>query len=1396
MYDTDPNHEDWDLSTYCQDIQDAYATLLRCYPALGGFRSPRDADSSHIQSIYTDLRAFMSCYPVQFIDFADDESERYISAVPEAASQSTKKRLTRMINPLFGFSHRLEEGLRHAESTVEHDDYFDESEGQDEESLGFGSDLSFDIPSSLLREADAAAEQVHKAVRSSPPSHRVSPDLLVHPPRPLGHESPYKRLSDGMEIQAGIKRYRAVKKFDTATVNVAVNSFGSEPRSFLRTESGSSTCTTVSTTSTAMTMSISTVTTPLTSTGNIASLHLGPSKSVSRDPSPPTSAPWINVTPNPYQAIFAKHDIWFHVQWEFARMIEQHPTVTWADIELADIRDLKGPASDVIPTMEGIISAAAKRKLGDDDLRPEGTFKKPTSITERKARILAEVDHEEDSIRKGDMRGLGNDSLAWSYGGKLVYTVAVCPTEFKSEFTRSESRSRVEAAPQPIRSRSMSRTCSSFSRTHSGPTDPADNPLRPGAMDPDAFPFKLILRAPDMPGKSYRLARRFGSRRIINFKLKDVPYNSREKVLEMFVGKIFIIFGRPYRALWAPAGSDSVFAIETNEEVSGMSPYRQSLLPEMPSFEGLLSRYNDLSQKPRQAMAKWAARPQILFSDSVPGTKVDASAIQIIPDLVTLHAEARGSARTQQILTDGCGLMSEGLAQRVFSCHNLQFTRGRPTVIQMRIGGSKGLLALMSPSQSAGHPGKDVLLRDSMVKAISAPELANDPSLLIIDVLCCESLKIGTALPSEAIIAMVHNGVPPSVFLQMAQDGLESLREAFNPHPLEGEESEDVKHRLLASCFRHGGVGLDRRKREARSKGQSAKVAGLIHRWATDEGEDDESTDPLVVGANERFDVDPVSGQPGGIAEALMAAVSSGFLPTTSAFSAAKLHHLLDKLSSKMTQEMKLPVEESLSAFIVPDSLQILQPDELFIAFSCNGPIDPVTHCPMSHLEGEVLAFRSPCKLPTDVRKFRAVFKPELAHLKDCVVLSANSHLCQRSPASYLGGGDYDGDTVQLFWSDDLVSSFQNAADHFAETPDNFEAENFDKDVVQGTTFLEETRGESEDTRISKMQSWMLGGVEGEELVGKYSDWHGNAVYKYGYDHPRTVRLARMFCHVLDARKSGLQVKPEVRRQDQKDYGGEVEWRRWKKMGDESGFSGSNPMIVKRPAKLGPFIMDTLMNEGERLAERMMGHFPSELHPPSFEDHTDLCGLWRNLIKQSASWHDRSLIEQLEIIRKHVSACHQLRPGIIRGQIDDVDVAYANLLADEKVVSSPRKPRSGYISPVKRKNSVESTEETLEMLTKKRRLAFIWRENPKEEDIPLIAMWGVQTVRELKLSCLSEMPNGWGKARQLAPFDMDFNGVCAMKARAAASRSKSDQFVGATTVLTDIWNGMKPSYRG
>lgn len=56
-------------------------------------------------------------------------------------------------------------------------------------------------------------------------------------------------------------------------------------------------------------------------------------------------------------------------------------------------------------------------------------------------------------------------------------------------------------------------------------------------------------------------------------------------------------------------------------------------------------------------MAKWAARLQLVMSDSVPVTRIERGMIKVIPDIVCLTATNPSDPEACEILSDGCGLM-------------------------------------------------------------------------------------------------------------------------------------------------------------------------------------------------------------------------------------------------------------------------------------------------------------------------------------------------------------------------------------------------------------------------------------------------------------------------------------------------------------------------------------------------------------------------------------------------------------------------------------------------------------------------------------------------------------------------------------------------------------------
>jgi hypothetical protein len=330
-------------------------------------------------------------------------------------------------------------------------------------------------------------------------------------------------------------------------------------------------------------------------------------------------------------------------------------------------------------------------------------------------------------------------------------------------------------------------------------------------------------------------------------------------MFDLFVGRQFALFGRIYRAIWAPADKSAVYAVEVNDEIDGLTwpAGIKRYDPVMPSFVELLKSFNDLELKAGQAMAKWASRPQLLFSDSIPAVKVNPASIGEIDDIVI--ANLSRPATTEQTLTDGCGLMTEAIARKI--AIRLECQSGRPCVVQIRLRGAKGLLALMTPEQELRYPGKSVLLRKSMIKSLTD---SPDPSLYIIDVVRVGEnvLKVPAALSAEATIALSHRGVPDWTLVAMAKLSLDQLRDQFSPGDPDKEDINVTRQRLVAGLYGQGGVGVDRKKRRCLQEAKSAKVAGLAFA-------DKDPWDMPEAGGSEDAgeEADLVNGQPSSLAE-------------------------------------------------------------------------------------------------------------------------------------------------------------------------------------------------------------------------------------------------------------------------------------------------------------------------------------------------------------------------------------------------------------------------------------------------------------------------------------------------------------------------------------------------
>lgn len=260
---------------------------------------------------------------------------------------------------------------------------------------------------------------------------------------------------------------------------------------------------------------------------------------------------------NPHQGELNNRDIPFYVQWEMSRHVNKHATVSWTDMTAQDFDFFRQPDSALC--IVAWLSDIASRKAGSDTRGSTPTSSREC-LSARRRRLLAELQREEESICENDLRGVLNADPSWSYGGKVAFVITVTPGT-----ARSSGKITLLGL-------------SGFKPLEKNPfLDGAD------AMPANTLPFVMTLNPPDMPGKSFRLARRFGSRRVIQFRLKDFKSAAaKSELMNLFIGRRFWLFGRSYRALWSPPNRDSVFAIETPEGYRGNDPA-------MPSFSEILA---------------------------------------------------------------------------------------------------------------------------------------------------------------------------------------------------------------------------------------------------------------------------------------------------------------------------------------------------------------------------------------------------------------------------------------------------------------------------------------------------------------------------------------------------------------------------------------------------------------------------------------------------------------------------------------------------------------------------------------------------------------------------------------------------------------------------------------
>ncbi|TKY85806.1 hypothetical protein EX895_005347 [Sporisorium graminicola] len=793
------------------------------------------------------------------------------------------------------------------------------------------------------------------------------------------------------------------------------------------------------------------------------------------------------------------------------------------------------------------------------------------------------------------------------------------------------------------------------------------------------FGIKLF---PPKLGGSCRFSRRFGSENILRIKIDpaiakkaqrfpDKPkYREvQNEILHMF-SRTIQIMDRQYRPFYCKDDTLFYFCIGT---ASKECPDR----PEFDCIWDLFNHHAPFAENTRLPWGKFVQRVQLGLSTSVP-----ASVIEKMTQVPDIFGESDPETGKRVEMTDGAGCASLAVVRDI--AQHLGYD-SIPSAIQARVAGAKGVW-YVDPAAERTLPNETAVrwieLRDSQIKIRYSESKPLDLSQQVVDLLGpCRTFAPST-LSKQIILVLQSNGVPISTFADMQRAQLQTIAEEVCNWQ---GPSDTVRMRLAAVVERLCKVESLKAKRstesaEHRAQGMESQRSGSSANRSQGFGDDDHRE--IFFGHNGRH---LWNGMPLSKYERAYEMLLSGFHPEKCAYLADVLVEIADMAMKKLIKKFSIPVARSAEAMVIPDPTGTLEEGEIQFRFSADNILDPDTRLRLTHVpEGEVLVTRHPCLLPTDVRKVRAVMRPELSLYKDVVVFSTKG---QRPLASLLSGGDYDGDLIRVFWEPELVRPFQNADVRYADCP--FEIE----DVflrIQKTVgeFVAEHKDKHKDERDRELIKELVKGAFEPNVRGLYGAMHLFTAWQFGTWSAEAVELAHKFCQCMDSHKTGLTLKAQVRIQDSKSYLGDLpEWAYDDKdevaSQDWFGCESSNVAATarKNPARLDS-VLCALWEEGRREKGHLKDRLQKQTEKLRGVEDRDLSGVWREADSLS-----RISNEVKEMMRTHVKVAEESYARTNARTRQTIEAESRNRRNGTKTVAGKDGARESHSVPLRRVRS-------------------------------------------------------------------------------------------------------------
>lgn len=272
--------------------------------------------------------------------------------------------------------------------------------------------------------------------------------------------------------------------------------------------------------------------------------------------------------------------------------------------------------------------------------------------------------------------------------------------------------------------------------------------------------------------------------------------------------------------------------------------------------------------------------------------KEDAFTSRFLP--VAPQNEGEGTT-----LTDGCGYINGAALTLIARRLGLP---SRPTAVQGRVAGSKGLWILHGEDRSPTEPPR-IWIRDSQRK-VKLPRLEAGGAHVIFDLVSQSTrITVPAHLNYQLIINLAENGVDSGVFQELMHAGLTDVFTSLTQW--------DGPGAMPLLWDRINIMGSVTRARLQKIAHGFARAIGLANRFEMDregDGDGDDEGDPsLDSNDSERS-----------LHETVLALIQAGFDPRSSSFLNEKMRYVIKNAVDRCLRGYHIEVPQSAGAFIVP----------------------------------------------------------------------------------------------------------------------------------------------------------------------------------------------------------------------------------------------------------------------------------------------------------------------------------------------------------------------------------------------------------------------------------------------------------------------------------------------